>query len=221
MSGLHDACLKLDLSRLVRRLVAEDGFQTTSDAAEAIEEYKLFLANAIASSPKRVFATPAVDKVWQRHFLDTKIYHDDCNSFLQLASKAKGYIHRLKSTDDEGLYYLHISADKSLAISSNSQIDIETKVSALAKEDLSYLVNRVQSALAQKVSEQSSPKAWIVDGLRLVNKEPKACLLEYSRFLELFLNRTQKGRLTPSKLVCISPHNCLIFNSTILYLFRK
>jgi len=206
MTGInqaHFACFDLDLKRLVRRLVAEDGFKSSIEAEEAIEGYKLFLANAISSSPKKSFVTsPAVDKIWQRHLLDTRIYQDDCNSLLQLAGKAKGYIHRRLSSEDEGLFYLYIS-DSSSDIPSINNSRIEAKISSLAEEDLSYLVERVQRALAQKVLEQFSPKPWIVDGLHLVTKHPKRCLIEYCRFLELYLNRgpSQKGRLTPSKLV--------------------
>lgn len=75
---------KLDLSRLAKRLVSEDGMADSGAACSAIQEYKRFLC--LVSEWDTVghacyIPAPAVDKVWQRHVLDTQQYFDDCEAF--------------------------------------------------------------------------------------------------------------------------------------------
>jgi hypothetical protein len=70
----RDAALEqLDLSRLLRRLVAEDGLGSPARATAAIGEYKRFLRLARLHPGERLQCPAAVDAVWQRHLLDTKV----------------------------------------------------------------------------------------------------------------------------------------------------
>ena len=82
-----------DLSRLVKRLVSEDGFQGENCALLAIEEYKKFfflLADEDDSSPAVYLPSPIVELVWQRHMLDTLNYFKDCAKY----GMPNGYCHR-------------------------------------------------------------------------------------------------------------------------------
>ena len=78
----------LDLGRLVRRLVSEDGLGSEARALAAISEYKRFLRLVASHRGTPLQPSAAVDAVWQRHLLDTKAYHDDCASIFG------GYAHR-------------------------------------------------------------------------------------------------------------------------------
>ena len=70
----RDATLEqLDLSRLLRRLVAEDGLGSPARATAAIVEYTRFLRLARLHPGERLQCPAAVDAVWQRHLLDTKV----------------------------------------------------------------------------------------------------------------------------------------------------
>ena len=70
----RDATLEqLDLSRLLRRLVAEDGLGSPARATAAIGEYKRFLRLARLHPGERLQCPAAVDAVWQWHLLDTKV----------------------------------------------------------------------------------------------------------------------------------------------------
>ena len=82
----------LDLGRLVRRLVAEDGLGSAASANAAIAEYKRFLLDA-AARPDTPLAPPSAeaDAVWQRHLLDTERYHADCERIFGVAR----YAHRI------------------------------------------------------------------------------------------------------------------------------
>ena len=75
----RDAALRrLDLSRLLRRLVSEDGLGSLENAVAAIAEYKRFLRLARLHPAESLQPSAAVDAVWQRHLLDTKVYEADC-----------------------------------------------------------------------------------------------------------------------------------------------
>jgi hypothetical protein len=82
----------LDLDRLVKRLVTEDGIETPELARQAIEEYKKFLVLCIFAQNEGHMVVPSamVDMVWQRHQLDTANYFADC-SYLCIPG---GYLHR-------------------------------------------------------------------------------------------------------------------------------
>eukprot|EP01046_Picozoa_sp_COSAG06_P078606 COSAG06_NODE_26188_length_620_cov_0.623800_1_plen_138_part_10 len=75
----RDAALRrLDLSRLLRRLVSEDGLGSLENAVAAIAEYKRFLRLARLHPAESLQPSAAVDAVWQRHLLDTMVYEADC-----------------------------------------------------------------------------------------------------------------------------------------------
>jgi hypothetical protein len=82
----------LDLDRLVKRLVSEDGIETPELARQAIEEYKRFIVLCTFAQESGEMYVPSamVDMVWQRHQLDTTNYFEDCNYFCLPG----GYLHR-------------------------------------------------------------------------------------------------------------------------------
>jgi len=74
-----DAALrKLNLSRLLKRLTHEDGLGTTHRSLGAIGEYKAFLKLVWLHPGENLMPSKAVDLVWQRHLLDTKVYAEEC-----------------------------------------------------------------------------------------------------------------------------------------------
>ncbi len=92
---IQNFCMNLDLSRLAKRLVSEDGLKDLSLAHLAIEEYKKFFFLLGEFDEEEVMYLPSaiVDLVWQRHLLDTLNYHEDCVAF----DIANGYLHRYDS----------------------------------------------------------------------------------------------------------------------------
>jgi hypothetical protein len=68
----------LGLDRIVRRLIAEDGFESYTTAMRSIAEYEKFFL--LAARHRNVPHVPSsrVDIVWQRHMLDTLAYAEDC-----------------------------------------------------------------------------------------------------------------------------------------------
>jgi hypothetical protein len=105
---------QLDLKRLAKRLVSEDGLKDEAFAHEVIAEYKKFfflLVDSSDESPsRRYLPSSAVDLVWQRHMLDTFNYFEDCAKF----DMPGGYCHRheLYSTSDGTLSSAEVSEDK-------------------------------------------------------------------------------------------------------------
>jgi hypothetical protein len=84
---------RLDLARLAKRLVSEDGLKDIEFAHEAILEYKRFffmLAESEEIPCRRYLPSSIVDLVWQRHMLDTFNYFEDCDRF----DMPGGYCHR-------------------------------------------------------------------------------------------------------------------------------
>jgi len=84
---------QLDLSRLAKRLVSEDGLADEATALQTIEEYKKFffmLTECDETSTQMYLPSPTVDLVWQRHMLDTENYFTDCDRF----DMPQGYCHR-------------------------------------------------------------------------------------------------------------------------------
>eukprot|EP01031_Cornospumella_fuschlensis_P027188 gene27188-32851_t len=111
---------KLDLTRLAKRLVSEDGLPDLAFALLVIEEYKKFFFLLAESSGDddddkvvvdddnitdkgcpMYLPSGMVDLVWQRHMLDTANYFEDCDRF----DLPQGYCHRheLLSCNDESL----------------------------------------------------------------------------------------------------------------------
>eukprot|EP01052_Picozoa_sp_SAG31_P053934 SAG31_NODE_14079_length_828_cov_1.106996_1_plen_162_part_01 len=88
------ALRQLDLSRLVRRLVCEDGLCSHQSAVAAIAEYKRFLRLAQLHPGERMQPPKDVDAVWQRHLLDTKAYEIDCIALFGT------HAHRVYEYDD-------------------------------------------------------------------------------------------------------------------------
>lgn len=82
----------LDFHRLVRRLVAEDGFPDSKTALRAISAYERFFMLVASHQTEPLSPSQAVDLVWQRHMLDTRAYMQDCHRF------AGSYIHRFKGS---------------------------------------------------------------------------------------------------------------------------
>jgi hypothetical protein len=88
-----DLINRLDLARLAKRLVSEDGLKDINFAHEAILEYKRFffmLAECDEIPCRRYLPSSIVDLVWQRHMLDTFNYFEDCDRF----DMPGGYCHR-------------------------------------------------------------------------------------------------------------------------------
>jgi hypothetical protein len=94
---------QLDLARLAKKLVSEDGFRDLAFAHEAILEYKKFFfmlaeseytgSNDDRGPEDRVrgyLPSAMIDLVWQRHMLDTARYFQDCERF----DMPGGYCHR-------------------------------------------------------------------------------------------------------------------------------
>jgi hypothetical protein len=77
-AAMTESLRQLDLSRLLRRLAHEDGLGTIERANGAIGEYKRFLRLVFLNRDEELVPSAAVDSVWQRHLLDTKVYHEDC-----------------------------------------------------------------------------------------------------------------------------------------------
>ncbi|RYH15449.1 hypothetical protein EON65_31765 [archaeon] len=93
-SSINSTLAELDLSRLAKRLVSEDGLKDENFAHLVIEEYKKFfftLAECSCDAPCPIYLpSPLVDLVWQRHMLDTANYFTDCDRF----DLPQGYCHR-------------------------------------------------------------------------------------------------------------------------------
>ena len=73
---------RLDLTRLKKRLVNEDGLGTKERAIAALAEYKRFLQVVRLHPEESLQPCAAVDAVWQRHLLDTKEYAADCGAMF-------------------------------------------------------------------------------------------------------------------------------------------
>ncbi len=81
----------LDISRLLKRLVEEDGLGSNEYVLRVIKEYKKFFFLTTENLDIQVLVpSAAVDMVWQRHLLDTLIYTNDCIDY----DVPGGYLHR-------------------------------------------------------------------------------------------------------------------------------
>jgi len=99
----------LDLRRLENRLRVEDG---VADPAKAISEYLDWLGDVVAGfklDPTKFTQALSldVDKVWQRHQLDTRAYMQDCRALFGDAHlperEMPHYVHRSVGTRSEPL----------------------------------------------------------------------------------------------------------------------
>eukprot|EP01043_Picozoa_sp_COSAG02_P029112 COSAG02_NODE_1797_length_10902_cov_25.030177_8_plen_678_part_00 len=206
----------LNLDRLVRRLVSEDGLGDEVRARAAIAAYKQLLR--LAASHRDVLLQPAaaVDAVWQRHLLDTKAYHDDCASIFG------GYAHRRYpqgTNDDKYKAVAHTVAlleteigtvDKDIWGTTplhNVYIDLAprrppSESSVFSKRcqiedvDLDWLgtVVAVELPLKQSQCRNKEPLALIV------MEDTAAAVVEYKKFLRLMIDQNNEW-FTPSKLV--------------------
>ena len=96
---ISDILKWLDLSRLTKRLVEEDGLGDEAYVTSVIEEYKKFyfmfssFCKLNDEPPNLPFVPSApVDIVWQRHMLDTMAYMADCKKWGIRTS----YLHRFR-----------------------------------------------------------------------------------------------------------------------------
>ena len=194
----------LGLDRVVRRLVAEDGFPSNQIALASITEYEQFFLLMASNPGQRLTPSLAVDLVWQRHLLDTKAYMVDCKKW------AGGYIHREAGGDLDGFKRC---VDK---LDWNSQSwgfqpaevhgfggeraefiwDAKSLSSQLTNlENLSWLIDKTRLVLQKR----DSKSLWVQDALVLLEANPTVALEEYRRFLTLMMH--QDRLVTPPKLV--------------------
>ena len=89
----------LDLSRLIKRLVEEDGLGDVEYVTAVIDEYKRFFilfscfCNLNEKQMSNLFVPSlSVDIVWQRHMLDTIAYMEDCKKW----GIHTNYLHRFQ-----------------------------------------------------------------------------------------------------------------------------
>ena len=191
----------LRLDRVVRRLIAEDGFPDTDLARRSIAAYERFFLLAAQHRAGPLVPSRRVDLVWQRHMLDTPAYAEDC------ARWAGAYLHRddrappggyertlglLGPGDPEawdGPGPASASADgPAFAGRAGFPGDLD-------REDLSGVLARVRHALRSKPS--ASP--WVAEARELLETEPGVATEEYRRFLALLM--AGAGRIAPCKLV--------------------
>ena len=210
----------LELSRLVRRLVAEDGLDSQDAALAAIAEYKKFLHLATLH-PGPLQPPAAVDVVWQRHLLDTKAYEADCAAIFGR------YAHRV---------YMYGAAGESEEIAAASQMKSLARTSALLELEFGTVDSDiwgftplhsvgidltpppVRSSGAHLTKIEDEDLAWLGAAVaielplkqsncrkkeplaQIAIDEPAATVEEYKRFLRLMVDH-DGGYYTPSKLV--------------------
>jgi hypothetical protein len=191
----------LDLERLVRRLVAEDGFADSEAALRAIAVYERFFFLVMRRPECPLVPSILVDRVWQRHMLDTKAYTQDC---LRWASQ---YVHRDEGAPHEAfercVRLLGVSGEAewdcpSLVhahLESAARIGGNTTAETLHDADFSSLLARVRSSLEHK----ASVLPWIEEAQLLATVDPALAVEEYKRFLTLLIEETSV--LTPCKLI--------------------
>ena len=201
-SGPLPETTSLGLERLVRRLAAEDGFADSEAALRAIAAYERFFFLVTRGPECPLVPSILVDRVWQRHMLDTKAYTQDC---LRWAGE---YIHREpdaphgafercvrllnvageREWDRPSLVHAHLGA---VADRIGANLPAET----LRDADFSALLTRVRSSLEHK----ASVLPWIEEARLLAAADPALAIEEYKRFLTLLIDETSV--LTPCKLI--------------------
>jgi hypothetical protein len=191
----------LGLERIVRRLIAEDGFENHDIAMRSIAEYERFFLIAAQHSDDPHVPSHRVDMVWQRHMLDTVAYAEDC------ARWAGAYLHRVDAVPPDayeqtlnllGPYDPEIwnwPGSASISAYRAGPITPRELQGSLEEEDFSDVLARVRYSLLHK----PSTPAWVADARELLESDPMLAMEEYRRFLGLLM--TEAEAITPSKLV--------------------
>ena len=222
-SEMGQALARLDLSRLLRRLVHEDGLGSNARAASAIEEYKRFLRLVWMHPEMKLLPSKSVDLVWQRHILDTKAYEEDC---LALFGE---HLHRIYGESEpdvslehtRGLLYQSAFSAPPSATSEELWKGVATVPAAamaspslprlpraehppsgkssfedVEDQDLEWLGVAVaqELPLKQVVCAKSEPLRQIAI------EDPSATVVEYKKFLRMMVD-DHGAWFTPSKLV--------------------
>lgn len=191
----------LGLERVVRRLIAEDGFRDSQAALKAIANYEKFFILIATHQTEPLTPSQEVDMVWQRHILDTKAYTQDCIHW------AGSYIHRYQGSSSSSfercVSLLEISDQAEWEQSSSSyafsglevNINCQSCSSNVDEENLSELLERVKYSL----QSQDLNILWVADALEYIDANYEQTLDEYKRFLKLLI--AGNTPLTPSKLI--------------------
>ena len=191
----------LGLERLVRRLVAEDGFADSEAALRAIAAYERFFFLTMRRPDCPLVPSILVDRVWQRHMLDTKAYTQDC---LHWAGE---YIHRDGGAPNEAfercVRLLGVAGEAEWDRPSSVHAHLEaaarisgnTPAETLHDADFSNVLARVCTSLEHK----ATVLPWIEEARLLVASDPALAVEEYRRFLTLLID--EKSVLTPCKLI--------------------
>lgn len=191
----------LGLERILRRLIAEDGFDNHDIAMRCIGEYERFFL--LAAQHRDVPHVPSrrVDIIWQRHMLDTVAYAEDC------ARWAGAYLHRNDAVPPEAYGqtlkllepYDPEIWDQPGAASISAQraepIPQGERQGSIDKEDFSDILARVRYSLQHK----PPTLAWVADAREQLEADPTLAMEEYRRFLGLLLAEAEP--ITPSKLI--------------------
>jgi hypothetical protein len=203
MSRGLEAGVGLGLARLIRRLVAEDGYEGIEAAARAIEEYERFFRLAARGEWARLVPSRRVDLVWQRHMLDTRAYAEDCQrlagAFLHREHGASGedYARTREELAPVDATMWDGAGLASVVRGGMEPAEAFAHGGGLEAEDLSGVVARARASLVAK----GVASAWIEEGREQLATEAGAAeaVCEYRRFLALLMGCGE--RVTPCKLV--------------------
>ena len=192
----------LKLKRLENRLRVEDG---VADPAKAISVYLDWLGDVVAGfklNPTKVTQAPSldVDKVWQRHQLDTRAYTQDCRALFGDAHlperEVPHYVHRSVGTCSEHGMSLGAASVDALGVPTSGKIRLNTRA-AVRVEELMDPTRAVADALP--IKQRWCAKSTPLGQISLANVDDTAW--EYARWLELLAAEGAGTRLSPSKLV--------------------
>ena len=191
----------LGLDRVVRRLIAEDGFKDRDTAMRCIAEYERFFLLAARGEAGSLVPSRRVDLIWQRHMLDTMAYAEDCSRW------AAAFLHRddgmppggyertvelLRPSDPE----VWDRAGPAFITTDGAAPDDRAGVrGGLDREELSGVLARVRHALERK----PAAPGWVIEARDLLETDPTLATEEYRRFLALLM--IEAGRISPCKLV--------------------
>ena len=162
---------QLDLSRLAKRLVSEDGLKDESFALLAITEYKKFFFLLVDSEYEATcnayLPSPIVDLVWQRHMLDTLNYFDDCTKY----NMPNGYCHR-----HELRTALTTSKSDSASSEAKEEVNITFSTGLTAQQNYSFTLKSYEEMYGQQAPEEVWPQKY--DYGALIEKR-KHCDVKY------------------------------------------
>ena len=206
----------LGLERLVRRLVAEDGFADRAAALRAVAAYERFFFLAMSGGDRGEALAPSAagDRVWQRHLLDTRAYTQDC------ARWGGGYLHREygapEGSFERCVRLLGAEGEPEWGRPGPAHAPPASagepgrrdggpggtpRAETVEGADLSGVLARVRRSLRDK--PVVSP--WVEEARRLLGEDPDLAVREYRRFLTLLVRAGERGGaaagLTPCKLV--------------------